>query len=154
MKISVQRYRATGSLRNSLRKKLVSSRSLIPVLLLGSLILLACVHIWQRVYVMGLVQEVTVLENENRCLKDLVKKTDMEIIDLSRLSRIEQLATRELGLSRKGSEDLYLLSLNDAETESEGFDEVVTSLKKIADNFPVLSESKAETIDIFELNEE
>lgn len=153
MKISVQRYRATGNLRNSLRKKLVSSRSLIPTLFVGSVILLACLHIWQRVYVMGLVREVSVLEKENKTLSDLVKKTEMDIVELSRLSRIEKVATEQLGMSRVNMENTFTLTLNGAEIKTEGLGEVVASLKKIADNLPVLNESKAETSEIFEGNE-
>jgi len=154
MKISVQRYRATGNLKNSLKKRLVSSRSLIPALIVSSIILLACLHIWQRVYVMGLVKEVSVLEKENKNLKDLVKKTRVEIVELSRLSRIEKIAVEELGLTRTSSENLFTLSVNREEKKSEGLDDVVTSLKKIADNLPVLNETKAATNSIFESDEE
>ena len=154
MKISVQRYRATGNLKNSLKKRLVSSKSLIPAIILASIILLACLHIWQRVYVMGLVKEVSILERENKNLKDLVKKTHVEIVDLSRLSRIEKIAVEELGLTRTSSENLYTLCVNREENNSEGLDEVVTSLKKIADNLPVLNETKAATSSIFETDEE
>jgi len=153
MKISVQRYRATDILRNSLKKKLVSSRSIIPALFVGSIIILACLHVWQRVYVMGLVQEVSVLEKENKSLKDIVKKTDMNIVELSRLSHIEPLAAEKLGLSKKGAENTFTLSLSGTEFKSEGLGEVVTSLRKIADNLPVLNETKAETSEIFESNE-
>jgi len=154
MKISVQRYRATGNLKNSLKKRLVSSRSLIPALIVSSIILLACLHIWQRVYVMGLVKEVSVLEKENKNLKDLVKKTRVEIVELSRLSRIEKIAVEELGLTRTSSENLFTLSVNREDKKSEGLDEVVTSLRKIADNLPVLNETKAATSNIFESDEE
>ena len=154
MKISVQRYRATGSIRNTLKKRLVSSRTLIPTMIVGSIILLACLHVWQRVYVMGLVKEVTVLEKENNNLKDLLKKSDMEVTELSRLSRIEEIATEQLGLTRTGSENLYTLSINKDNNKTTGLDDVVTSLKKIADNLPVLNETNAATNDIFETNEE
>ena len=154
MKISVQRYRATGSLKNSLRKRLVSSRSIIPVLSIATLIMLACLHIYQRVHVMNLVSEVTELEKENKRLTDLVRKTDMEITELSCLSRIESIATRELGLSKTGSENVFTLTMDDDVTKPEGLNEVVSSLRKIADNFPVLNESRAATRDIFESDDE
>lgn len=154
MKISVQRYRATGTIRNTLKKRLVSSKTLIPTMIVGSIILLACLHVWQRVYVMGLVKEVTVLEKENNNLKDLLKKSDMEVTELSRLSRIEEIATGQLGLTRTGSENLYTLSINKDNNKTTGLDDMVTSLKKIADNLPVLNETNAATNDIFEANEE
>jgi cell division protein FtsL len=154
MKISVQRYRATGSLRNSLRKRLVSSRSIIPVLSIATLILLACLHVWQRVHVMDLVRDVTKLENENKRLTDLVRKADIEITELSCLSRIEPIATDKLGLLKTGSENVFTLAIDEDEARPEGLNEVVSSLKKIADNFPVLNESRAATSDIFESDEE
>ena len=154
MKISVQRYRATGSLKNSLRKRLVSSRSIIPVLSIATLIMLACLHIYQRVHVMNLVSEVTELEKENKRLTDLVRKTDMEITELSCLSRIESIAVKELGLSKTGSENVFTLTMDDDVTKPEGLNEVVSSLRKIADNFPVLNESRAATRDIFESDDE
>ena len=153
MKISVQRYRATGSLKNTLKKRLVSSRSIIPALIVASVILLACLHIWQRVHVMGLVKEVSVLENENKNLKDMVKKTNMEITELSRLSRIEKIAVEELGLTRTSSENLYTLSVSREDRKTEGLEDVVTSLKKIADNLPVLNETRAATSNIFDSDE-
>ena len=154
MKISVQRYRATGNLKNSLKKRLVSSKSLIPAMIVGSIILLACLHVWQRVYVMGLVKDVSVLEKENKNLKDLVKKANMEVIELSRLSRIEKMAKEDLGLTRTSSENLFTLNIDREENNSEGFEDVVTSLKKIADNLPVLNETRAATSSIFESDEE
>ncbi|UCD93631.1 MAG: hypothetical protein JSU69_07615 [Candidatus Zixiibacteriota bacterium] len=137
-----------------MRKRLVSSRSIIPALSIATLIMLACLHIWQRVHVMNLVSEVTVLESENKSLTDLVRKADMEITELSCLSRIEPIATKELGLSKTGSENIFTLTMDEDETEPEGLDEVVSSLKKIADNFPVLNESRAATRDIFESDDE
>lgn len=101
----------------------------------------------------SLVKDVAQLERENSKLKDLVKKANMEIIDLSSLSRIEKIATQELGLQRTSLENVLTLKLDESKTESEGFDEVLASLKKIADNLPILNESRAETGDIFDADE-
>jgi cell division protein FtsL len=139
-------------MRHSLKKRIVSSKSLIPALFVTSLILLACLHVWQRVYVMGLVKEVSTLKTENGRLKDLVKKANMEVIELSRLSRIEKIAGEKLGLSKSDTENLFTLSLGDRGFQPEGLEEVVTSLKKIADNLPVLNESRAETDGVFDSN--
>jgi hypothetical protein len=78
----------------------------------------------------------------------------MEITELSCLSRIESIATKELGLSKTGSENVFTLTMDDDVTKPEGLNEVVSSLKKIADNFPVLNESRAATRDIFESDDE
>ncbi len=153
MKISVERYRATDSIRKSLRKKLVSSRSVIPVLVVGSLILLACLHVWQRVYVMGLVKEVTVLEKKNKDLTDTVKKANLDILELSSLSRIEKIAGEQLHLSGTRSENIYTLTFKERQPAPEGLRDVISSLQKVAEHLPTLSESNAETTDIFETDE-
>lgn len=150
MKISVQRYRATNKLRNSLKRQLVSSRYMVPALIVLTLVLLPCINIWQRVYVLNLVQEVSALENEHTRLNDLLKKAHADEVELSRLSRIEKLATEQLGLARVNSENMYTLRIDNKYLQPEGIDEVVQSLKKFADNLPVLTESHAETGDIFD----
>ncbi len=78
----------------------------------------------------------------------------MEVIELSRLSRIEKIAKEDLGLTRTSSENLFTLNIDREENDSEGFEDVVTSLKKIADNLPVLNETRAATSSIFESDEE
>lgn len=153
MKISVERYRATGNIRKSLKKKLVSSRTIIPVLVIGSLIILACLHIWQRVYVMRLVKEVSALETKNKKLTDIVKKANLEILEFSSLSRIEKIASEQLHMSGTRSENIFTLTFKESTPGPEGLQEVISSLHKIADHLPTLSESNAETIDIFETDE-
>jgi len=150
MKISVQRYRATNKLRNSLKRQLVSSRYLLPALIVLTLVLLPCINIWQRVYVLNLVQEVSNLEKEHSKLNDLLKKAQADVVDFSRLSRVEKLAIEQLGLARVNSENMFTLRIDKAYLQPEGIDEVVHSLKKIADNLPVLTESRAETGAIFD----
>jgi cell division protein FtsL len=153
MKISVARYRATSNLRKTFGKRIVSSKLLIPIIFTASIIILACLQVWQRVYVIGLVSEVSRYENENRKLTDLYKKIQMENIELSRLSRIEKIAAEKFGLEKTGAQNLFTLQLPESSFQDDGLDAVVTSLKKIADNLPVINETKAETIDIFDTDE-
>jgi cell division protein FtsL len=154
MKISVARYRATDSLKNSLKRRLVTSRSIIPILFAVSLILLACLHVWQRVYVMGLVQEVSTLRATNNKLGDLIKKKSLKNIDLSRLSRIEKLAYDNFKMATTTAGNSFTLTAGNRRVNNSGLDEMVESMKKLADNLPVLTESNAETSDIFENYEE
>ena len=154
MKLSIQRYRATGNLKKTLGKRIVSSKTIIPVIFIGSLIILGCLHVWQRVYVMSLVKTVRSLEKDNKELRDILKKTDMDVIDLSRLARIEPIAVDELGLRKTSTENMFTLTLDYSRQERQGINEVVSSLKKIADNLPVLTETKAAESDLFETNEE
>ena len=154
MKISVERYRATDYLKKSLKRRLVTSRSIIPALIIASVILLACLHVWQRVHVMGLVQEVTELRTANDKLKDMTKKKTAKNLELSRLSRIEKLARDKLQMTSMAAGNTYTLTVQDHRLKNAGLDEVVTSLKKFADHLPVLTEGKAETVDLFENYEE
>ena len=152
MEISLQRHRSTDRYKKSLGRRLVSSRALIPSLFIAAIILFACLHVWQRVYVFGLVKEVSRLEKESANLDDLLKKTNAEIADLSRLSRVEEVASRELGLGRTKAENMFTLVLKKPEVKRDALDNVVLSLRKLADNLPVLTESKADTINVFDTN--
>jgi len=118
-------------------------------------VLFACVHIWQRVYVLGLVKEVGGLEKEREVLTDLSKKTNAEIMDLSRVSRVEQIASRDLGMARTSTENMLTLVVKKSPTiKKQGeLDNVVSSLKKLADNLPVINESRADTMGTIETNE-
>jgi len=155
VKISLQRYQSTDKFRRSWSKKLVSSPALLPILFVVVFVLFACVHIWQRVYVLGLVKEVGGLEKEREVLTDLSKKTNAEIMDLSRVSRVEQIASRDLGMARTSTENMLTLVVKKSPTiKKQGeLDNVVSSLKKLADNLPVINESRADTMGTIETNE-
>jgi len=155
VKISLQRYQSTDKFRRSWSKKLVSSPALLPILFVVVFVLFACVHIWQRVYVLGLVKEVGGLEKEREVLTDLSKKTNAEIMDLSRVSRVEQIVSRDLGMARTSTENMLTLVVKKSPTiKKQGeLDNVVSSLKKLADNLPVINESRADTMGTIETNE-
>ncbi len=148
MNISVQRYQATDKFKKSFSKRLVSSRALVPTLFVAVIIIFACVYIWQRVYVLGLVKEMAALEREREEMTDLLKKTNSEILDLSRVSRIEQIASRDLGMERSRTENMLTLVVKKPQIvkKQDELDNVVLSLKKLAENLPVMNESKADTV--------
>ena len=150
MNVSLPRYRSTGKLRKSFRKRIISSPRLIPTLIIVTIVVFACLHIWQRVYVLGLVQEISVVEKERENLTDLLKKTNSDAAELSRLSRMEPIAIEKLGLGRTSAENLFTLEVKKQEITLSGIDNVKNSLKKLADNLPVINETKADTIHIFE----
>jgi hypothetical protein len=150
MNVSLPRYRSTGKLRKSFRKRIISSPRLIPTLIIVTIVVFACLHIWQRVYVLGLVQEISVVEKERENLTDLLKKTNSDAAELSRLSRMEPIAIEKLGLGRTSAENLFTLEVKKQEITLSGIDNVKNSLKKLADNLPVINETKADTINIFE----
>jgi len=101
------------------------------------------------------VKEVGGLEKEREVLTDLSKKTNAEIMDLSRVSRVEQIASRDLGMARTSTENMLTLVVKKSPTiKKQGeLDNVVSSLKKLADNLPVINESRADTMVTIETNE-
>lgn len=150
MNEAVDRYRHTNKLKKGLLRQLVSSRFIVPSLVAATLVLLPCILVWQNVYVMNLVKDVSALEKENKDLQDALKKKRAEIIDLGRLSRIEAVAAEELHMKPVKSENMYTLTVDRSLDVEGGVDEVVESLKKFADHLPVVSESKAANEDIFD----
>jgi cell division protein FtsL len=153
MKISVQRYQATDRLKKSFSRRMVSSRVVLPFLVVIAIILFACFHVWQRVHVLNLGKEISRLEKEKVILNDLLKKSSSDIMELTRVSRIEEIAMGEMGMVRGGTDKMFTLEVKRAEVKKDDLDNVVSSLKKLADNLPVINESKAETAGVFEIDE-
>lgn len=154
MKTSDSKYRPrrrTGS-----RKKgpLISSGSFITTLVVAALVLFACTHIWQNVYILNLSTEVGALKKEKNRIKDLIKKNQAEINDLCRHSRIEELALDKFKLRQTASENMFTLVSKRKFTETYRFADLIGSFKKVADHFPVITESKAESKEIFDFDEE
>ena len=134
-------------------RRIVSSGPLVPILVIVALVLFACTLVWQKVYILNLSTEVGELKKEKNEIIDLIKKNELEINDLCRRSRIEKFAGEQLGLQQTASENLFTLVSERRFTESNKFADMLSSLKKVAEHLPVVSESKAETKDIFEFDE-
>ncbi len=150
LKISVERYRATNKIKHSYARRLISSKISVPALFLFVVIIFACLYIWQRVYVMDLAKDIAQLEKQKQELTDKLRKTNADVAENSRLSRIEPIAAERFGLARTTSGNLFTLEIKKiSEPKRAGLDNVVWSLKKLADNLPVLTESKADTLSYF-----
>ncbi|SYZ72769.1 hypothetical protein TRIP_C20884 [Candidatus Zixiibacteriota bacterium] len=150
LKISVERYRATNKLRQSYFRRLISSKVSVPAMFLLVVITFACLYIWQRVYVMDLAKDISQLEKRKQELTDQLRKASADVAEFSRLSKIEPLAAEKFGLTRTTSGNLFTLEVKrNTEPKRAGLDNVVWSLKKLADNLPVLTESKADTLSYF-----
>jgi cell division protein FtsL len=150
MDVSITRFQATGRFRKSLPKRLIASRAVVPVIVLGALMVFACLHIWQRNYVLELEKQNGQLEGEALRLNDLIKKTNREITDLTRVSRIEQLAFEKFGLQRTSAENIFTIVVEKPEVKREGLDNVIHSLRKLAGNLPIVTESRADTLTVFD----
>lgn len=154
MRTSDIKYRPRRRSANKGVRRIFSSGPLVPVLVIVALVLFACTLVWQRVYILNLSTEVGELKKEENQLIDLIKKNELEINDLCRRSRIEKFAGEQLGLQQTASENLFTLVSERKFTESNKFADMLSSLKKVAEHLPVVSESKAETKDIFEFDED
>jgi len=137
-----------SSLRRWLRRE-----NLWPGLIIAGLIACACLYVWQQLYVMELTCDVKKLRDDNAHLSDMVKKAGSEITEMSSLATIEKRAAEELELTRTTSANLFTVIGDDRLHETDGLERLFTSLKKVADHLPVISETRAATMDIFDQNE-
>ncbi len=154
MKTSDNKYRPGRRTGHRRKKSFFSSGSFITTLVVAALVLFACTHIWQNVYILNLSTEVSALKKEKNLIKDLIKKNQVEINDLCRHSRIEPLALDKFKLRQTASENMFTLVSKRKFSETNRFADLIGSFKKVADHFPVITESKAETKEIFEFDEE
>ena len=146
---SVRQFAETIQLRSLFLKRIQSHRYF-PVALIALVLLsAACVHVWQRVVVMGLVHDVALMQQEHQGLVDDVEKVQSDIARLTMASRIEQYAVDSLGLRRVRPDSLYTL-VPEAATER-GDDELATmlsSIKRVADYLPVITETQADAAEL------
>ena len=149
MDVSITRYQATGRFRKTTLKRMIASRGLVPAIVLGIVVVCACVHVWQRNYVLELEKKNVLLEEEKMRLNDLIKKTGREVTELSRLSRIEQVALERLGLQRTSAGNIFRITVEKPEVKREGLDNVFFAVQKLVNNLPVISETKADTLKEF-----
>ncbi len=114
-----------------------------------ALLAAACVHVWQRVMVIELAKEVATLRGENRSLVDDTRKLRSEIVALSMATRIERYAVDSLGLQPVTAD--RLLTLVKESEKDIPYDELTvmfSSIKRIADYLPVLTEAEATARDL------
>lgn len=135
------------------RNKKISSGSFLTILVVSALVLFACTQIWQRVYILNLSTEVGTLKKENKTLQDLTKKSKVEINELCRHARIKELASEQFKLQQTASENLFTLVSEHKFADTDRFSDLWTSLKKVTDHLPVITETKAETKDMFDFDE-
>jgi len=110
------------------------------------ILLTACIHVWQRVVVIGLVKDVSALQKESHRYVDEVHKVHSEIASLSMAARIESYAADSLGLQRATPDRIYTLvpKVSDGATADQ-FATMLSSIRRVADYLPVLNQAQAET---------
>jgi cell division protein FtsL len=84
---SLKRRKPTGSRRAAKRKRSIRLRFLLVAL---TLILLCCVYIWQRVTMITLSTRTKELRLETRRMQETRKYLEVEVADLSSVSRVEE----------------------------------------------------------------
>jgi cell division protein FtsL len=141
---SVRNFKETLEMRSQLLKRLQRHRYFPVVLIVSILLAAACIHVWQRVMVIGLVKEVGQLQKENRKLVDDTQKTQSEIASLSMSSRIERYAEDSLRLQPVPVDHLYTLVPEASRTvPSDELSTMLSSIKRVARYLPVITEAQA-----------
>ncbi len=142
---SVRKFKETNEIRSLLFKRIQSHRYTPIALIATAILLAACVHVWQRVVVIRLVREVSIMQREHAELVDDAQKVQSKIAALSMSARVESYAVDSLGLRPVAPDQLYTL-VPEASGEIRG-DELATvmsSIRRVAEYLPVLSETRAE----------
>ncbi len=143
---SVRNYKETLELRSFIFNRIRTHRYFPVVVLVAVLLVIGCVHIWQRVHVIKLVKEVSRLKAENVSLTDAYKKVQSEIAALCMASRIEAYSGDSLGLKAVSANRLFTLVKEKQEPLPVGGDEltaIMTSIKRVARHVPVLTGNSA-----------
>ena len=144
MKRAMRKFSETVQIRSSLFNRLRSHRYAQAGLLVTAILLAACVHIWQRVCVLDLVQEVSILRREHAELVDDMRKTNSDIASLSCSARIEQYAVDSLGLVRITTDRLFtIVSKRTEDTELDDMSRLVSAIKRVTTYMPTISQSEA-----------
>ena len=141
---SVRKFKETVEIRSLAFNRLRSHRYFPLAAITVVLLLASSIHVWQRVMVIGLVQEVSRLQRENRSLVDDTQKVQSEIATLSMTARIEQYAVDSLGMTRVTAD--RLITLVPEATRAIPADELatmLTSIGRIVDYLPVVTEAQA-----------
>jgi cell division protein FtsL len=156
---SVRKFKETVEFRALPLNRLKSHRYFPTAVIALVVLLAACIHVWQRVVVISLVKEVSALEKENRALVDDAHKLQSDITSLSMSSRIERYAADSLGLQRIQPDNLFTItSYDDGRLVTDEWSAMISSIKRVADYLPVVTEAKAEARELepikFESDEE
>ena len=109
MKRTIRNFKETIEMQSSLLNRFRSSRYIPIALLVAAFLTAAVVHIWQRVRVLDMVHEVSLLQQENEELADEVRKVYSDIARLTMASRIEKYAADKLGLQPVDPQAMFTL---------------------------------------------
>ena len=144
MKLTVRKFKETVEINSSTLNKLKSHRYFPISVLFCLFLVVACFHVWQRVRVVTLVKEISILKNDSGELLDNKKKLYSELVSLSTLSRIERYAVDTLGLKPIEAERLLTLLREDiVPVQPDELRQMMTAVKRIVEFLPVIEETRA-----------
>ncbi|UCC45710.1 MAG: cell division protein FtsL [Candidatus Zixiibacteriota bacterium] len=140
----MRRFKETVEIRSSLLKRLRSHRYFPLATVAALVVIIGCLHIWQRVVVIELAKDVAGLRAQNRRLVDGVKKIHSEVTALSSASRIEKYAADSLGMHTPSADRLItLIPKSEEEIPADELQAMFSSIKRVADYLPVVTEAQA-----------
>jgi len=144
MKEAVRKFKETVEIQSSIINRIKEHRYFPIGVLFVVFFLAASFHVWQRVRVVTLVQDVKKLKSENAGLLDDKKKLYSDIASLTTSSRIETYARDTLGLYSASSERLVTLVMKDnVNSKKDGLALMYSSLKRVVDYIPVVEQTRA-----------
>ncbi len=144
MRQQVRQFKEMLDIRSSIVNRLRANRYVPYVALASTFLILACLHVWQRVQVLDLVSEVSALSKQQAALDDDLKKVNSDIASLSMASRIEKYAADSLGMMPVPPEELFtLVSENSVGYERDDMHAVLEAVKRVTDYVPRPSENSA-----------
>jgi cell division protein FtsL len=146
----IRKFKETVEIRSSLVNQVRSHRHFSLAILIAVVLMACCIHVWQRVKVKELVQDVASLTAEREGLIDRSRKTYSDIAELSLAVRIQNYATDSLGLSLVESNRMYTLLREDrpAVTPDNEMATLVSALQRVTAFLPVVVESQASAAEV------
>lgn len=146
---AVRSFWETVTIRSSLAHRVRSHRYFPLGVLAVALLLVSCLHVWQRVTVLDLVRQVSSLEKEHAALLDNTKKMYGDISELSMSQRIRRYAVDTLGMQHVSVDRLYTLEREQPTlSDPDDLAMLVSAVKRMASYLPAISE---ETVTAAEL---
>lgn len=138
---TVRSFWETLTMRSSLLRRVRAHRYFPLAVLAVALLLISCVHVWQRFTVLDLVRQVSALEKEHAMLLDNTKKMYGDIAELSASQRIRRYAVDTLGMQPVAVDRLYTLEREQPTlSDPDDLAMLVSAVKRMASYFPVLTE--------------
>jgi cell division protein FtsL len=143
MKKTVRKFKETVEMQSSLLQRLRSHRYFTVIILAGACLLASCFYVWQRVRVLELVKDVSLLDKDQVELLDDLRKIRTDIASLSLAARIEMFATDTLGMKPIDAERLFTLAPKQSKLhESDDLAAMISAIRHVADYMPVISETE------------